>query len=136
MKTLRCLVVFLAGFAAVSAQEPRLANLSTRATAGSGANVLTVGFVISGTGSKQVLIRGVGPGIAALGFTGTLADPSLTLFNSSNVVIGTNTNNAATMTAAFTAAGAFPLPANSRDAALVVNLLPGNYTAQLSGAGT
>jgi hypothetical protein len=37
--------------------------------------------------------------------------------------------------AAFTAAGAFQLPAGSTDAALVIRLPPGGYTVQVSGAG-
>jgi hypothetical protein len=32
-------------------------------------------------------------------------------------------------------AGAFPLPANSRDAALVIALAPGNYTVVITGVG-
>jgi len=31
--------------------------------------------------------------------------------------------------------GAFPLPAGSKDAAILVSLAPGNYTALVSGAG-
>jgi len=32
--------------------------------------------------------------------------------------------------------GAFPLAANSKDAALVLQLTPGSYTVQVSGVGT
>jgi len=35
----------------------------------------------------------------------------------------------------FTGVGAFGLPAGSRDAALIVSLAPGSYTAQVSGVG-
>src|SRR4051812_18026311 len=52
------------------AQETRLLNLSTRSQVGAGGNVLTVGFTITGTAKKSVLIRGIGPGLAPLGFTG------------------------------------------------------------------
>src|SRR5471030_832906 len=151
MKTLRCLAVPLAGLAALalslpiglSAQESRLLDISTTSQVGSGASVLTVGFVITGTGGKTVLIRGVGPGLAAFGVGGTVADPALVLYNSSNVQIASNDNwgtpvgSTLPITAAtFSAAGAFALPANSKDAAILVSLLPGNYTAQMSaGAG-
>jgi uncharacterized protein (DUF1800 family) len=149
MKTFRCLVVFLASFAALavslpnrlSAQEARLANLATTSQVGSGANVLTVGFVVTGTAKKNVLVRGVGPGLAVFKFTGTLADPVLTLF-SGGTPIATNDNwgtpvNTTPITAAtFSAVGAFALPAGSKDAAMVVALDPGSYTAQLSGAGS
>jgi hypothetical protein len=39
------------------------------------------------------------------------------------------------LAAAFTATGAFPLPLASKDAALLVTLQPGAYTAQVSGIG-
>ena len=151
MKTPRCVSFALAGFAAlalalpasVSAQETRLLDLATTAQVGAGANVLTVGFVITGTAKKTVLVRGVGPGLSVLGInSGTVADPSLTLFNASNTSIAFNDNwgtpvgGTSPVTAAtFTSVGAFVLPANSKDAAMLVSLDPGNYTAQMS-AGT
>jgi hypothetical protein len=39
----------------------------------------------------------------------------------------------ADIAAASTATGAFPLPANSRDAAIVITLQPGQYSAVVSG---
>ncbi len=150
MKTPRCITLAIAGLAALAAalpsiapaQEARLADLATTAQVGSGGNVLTVGFVITGTAKKTVLIRGVGPGLAAFGVGGTVADPNLTLFNSSNVAIATNDNwgtpvgGTLPITAAtFSSVGAFALPANSKDAAMQIALDPGNYTAQMS-AGT
>ena len=148
MKTPRCITLAIAGLAALAAalpsiapaQEARLADLATTAQVGSGGNVLTVGFVITGTAKKTVLIRGVGPGLAAFGVGGTVADPNLTLFNSSNVAIATNDNwgtpvgGTLPITAAtFSSVGAFALPANSKDAAMQIALDPGNYTAQVSG---
>ena len=126
-----------------SAQETRLLDLATTAQVGAGANVLTVGFVITGTAKKTVLVRGVGPGLSVFGInSGTVADPSLTLFNASNNSIAFNDNwgtpvgGTSPVTAAtFTSVGAFVLPANSKDAAMLVSLDPGNYTAQMS-AGT
>ncbi|MBI4622269.1 MAG: DUF1800 family protein [Verrucomicrobia bacterium] len=124
------------------AQETRLANLSTRAQTAPGDAVLTVGFAIGAGSGKQVLVRAVGPtlGIAPFNISGVLSDPLLTLFNSSNVVIETNDNwgtpirTAAISAATFSSAGAFALPAGSRDAALLTTLAPGNYTAQVTGA--
>ncbi len=152
MKTPRCVPFALAGFAAlafsltspVSAQEARLVNLATRSQVGSGANVLTVGFTITGTAKKSVLVRGVGPGLAPLGFTGVVADPTLTLFSGSTVIAtnndwGTLINSGTVATSPVTAAtfssvGAFGLPANSKDSSLLTSLDPGSYTAQMSSA--
>lgn len=113
-------------------------NVSARSIAGAGANVLTVGFAITGTTAKAVLIRGVGPGLAAFGLSGTLVDPQVRLFDAAGAEIATNTdwNAFSTPASLFTSVGAFALPAASRDAALFVSLAPGIYTAQVSGAGT
>lgn len=113
---------------------PRLVNLSARAHVGAADETLIGGFVISGTGSQRVLIRGVGPTLATQQVSGCLPDPELTLFSGSNV-IATNDNwinDEETRTAAG-ATGAFALPADSKDAALLVTLPAGVYTAHVTG---
>ena len=112
---------------------PRLINVSVRKNLGSG---LTMGFVVGGATPAKVLVRGIGPTLGAFGVPGTVVDPQLTLFNSSSVKIGENNDWAGTveLTAAFASVGAFALPATSKDAALLVTLAPGNYTAQVIGA--
>lgn len=109
----------------------RLINLSARTQVETNGTV-TVGFVLAGTTSRSVLLRAVGPGLADFGVTGVLADPELTLLRG-QVVQGSNDdwagNNAIVETAQ--TVGAFPLDANSADAALLVSLPPGAYTAQV-----
>ena len=46
-----------------TAATPRLVNVSVLKQIGAGAS-LTAGFVVGGTGGKQILIRAVGPGLA------------------------------------------------------------------------
>jgi len=107
--------------------------------------------VIVGNTSMTVLVRGIGPGLAAYGLSGLLATPQLTLFDSSNNPVATNTGwgNAsvtgsstvgATVTGAtasiFTSVGAFALTSGSTDCAMVVTLPPGIYTAELSGVNS
>jgi uncharacterized protein (DUF1800 family) len=116
------------------AQEPRLSNISCRAITGSGANVLTAGFVIGHGANKQVLIRAVGPTLANYGVTGALADPILTLFDGTGKAIASNDNWIATDSTTFDSVGAFKLPAGSKDSAIVITLPPGNYSAQAAGA--
>ncbi len=117
--------------AAFTATTPRLANVSVLKNLGTS---LTVGFVVGGTGAKQILIRAIGPGLAQFGVPGTVVDPQLRLFSGANV-IGANDNwsGIAPLTAAFTAVGAFALDAVSKDAALLFTLQPGNYTVEVSG---
>lgn len=114
-------------------------NASTRAFVGTGDAVLIPGFVISGTGSLRLLIRAVGPTLSTFGLTGLLADPTITLYRGTTA-LATNDNwssavNAAEISAAATAVGAFALPAGSKDAAMVTSLPAGSYTAVVSGVG-
>jgi hypothetical protein len=116
----------------------RLLNLSTRAQCLTGSNALIPGFVISGTGTKRMLIRGVGPTLSTFGLSGTLADPRITLMSGSTAVAsnddwGTNANPSQ-ITAIATAIQAFPLIDGSKDAVLLVDLPAGTYTVPTTGA--
>lgn len=115
---------------------PHLVNLSARARVAAGDETLIGGFVISGKGEQRVLIRGVGPTLSSQHVNGVLADPELYLF-SGNTLIAHNDDWAGdpALRAAFTAAGAFDLPADSRDAALLVTLPDGVYGAHLTSKG-
>ena len=120
--------------AGLTGVEPRLVNASVLQQVGTG---FTAGFVVGGTSVKHVLIRAVGPTLgSAFGVGGAVSDPQLTL-NSGPTAIATNDNwgGGATLGSAFASVGAFALPANSRDAAVMASLHPGNYTVQVSGVG-
>ena len=69
---------------------PRVLNLSTRGTVSSGDNVLINGFIITGTDPKTVVLRALGPSLGGFGLSGALADPVLSLYNSSGTLIATN----------------------------------------------
>jgi hypothetical protein len=114
------------------AATPRLINVSVRKNLGTG---LTAGFVLGGSAPTKVLIRAVGPTLGVFGVPGVVADPQLTLFNDKSVKIGENNDwgGTAELTAAFTAVGAFALPAASKDAAVLVTLPPGLYSVQVAG---
>lgn len=111
----------------------RLANLSARSQLGTGGDVLIAGFAISGNTPRSVLIRAVGPGLAPLGVSGALADPKLALFRGAAKIDENDQWRAGVVGSAFSRVGAFALPSGSRDAALLVSLAPGSYTAQVSG---
>jgi hypothetical protein len=124
---------------AVSGATLSVVNASTRAYVGTGDAVLIPGFVVGGTGSLRLLIRAVGPGLASFNVSGALADPTLTLY-SGTTALATNDNwssgtNATEIAATAAAVGAFALASGSKDAALVVTLPPGAYTAVVSGVG-
>lgn len=130
--TLRSNVVALT---VVSTAKP--VNLSTRGIAGPGASALFVGFVVSGTTSETVLIRGVGPTLAQFGVANALKSTRLSLFDQVGDPIATNTGWAGSpvLSAIFARVGAFGLSPSSLDSALLLTLPPGSYTAQLTPNG-
>ncbi|MEO6246518.1 MAG: Ig-like domain-containing protein, partial [Opitutaceae bacterium] len=116
----------------------RITNISTRGQIGAG-DALIAGFVISGDLRKKVLIRAIGPTLASFGITGALADPKIDVFAGATVIASNNDWSDPSVFAQVAATspivGAFPLAANSKDSALVLNLTPGAYTVQIAGVG-
>lgn len=114
-----------------------LANMSSLVSLDAGTGVIS-GLVVGGGVSRSVLIRAIGPGLAPFGLTTTLGNPTVTVMNKGGVVLATNSGwgSAAALQTAFTQAGAFNLPANSKDAAVVLTLSPGAYTLSVKGLAT
>lgn len=125
--------VLVEAYDAGSGLAARLSNVSARNRSGTGADVLIAGITIAGTGPRNVLIRAVGPTLAAFGVPGTLADPKLEVYSGATK-IAENDNWVASLAPTFDSVGAFQLAAGSRDAALVISLQPGSYTVQVPGA--
>jgi hypothetical protein len=133
-----------AALTVVSTANPgRLINLSCRAAVGTGADIMTAGFVVGGAGTagpQSVFVRGSGPALGIFGLTGLLVDPKLTLNNTSdtpNEIVGTDTGWEGSTGIATEAAalGAFSWGTlATADSALFKPLPRGNYTAQIAGA--
>jgi hypothetical protein len=110
-----------------------ITNFSTRASVQTGPGVTIAGFIITGTGSKSVVVRGLGPTLAQPPFNvpGVLADPTLQLFDSAGHPFWFNDNWKDTQQAQIQSTGlAAP---NDLESAILQILQPGNYTAILSG---
>jgi hypothetical protein len=107
-----------------------LANISTRLAVGTGDNVLIVGFIITGTQPKQIIVRGLGP---LLPVNENMGDPTLQLHDSSGAMIASNDNWRDTQEPGLKAT-TIP-PNNDYDSAIVKSLNPGAYTAVLGGKG-
>ena len=118
-----------------TADYQRLVSIASRGTVSLGDGALIGGFVVVGNAPKTLLIRGIGPTLTSFGLVGALADPVLTIYQDGEA-IATNAGwaNSAEIATAATQAGAFALVAGSRDAALLVTLKPGSYTAQVKAA--
>jgi len=125
-------VVLVEAYDAGAGNSPRLLNVSARNRVGAGGDILIAGFVIGGTGSKTVLIRAVGPTLAAFGVADPLNDPKLEVYQGTTLV-AENDDWSPSLTAAFSKVGAFALPLNSRDAGLTLTLQPNAYTVHVKG---
>ncbi|MEM8547082.1 MAG: hypothetical protein AAGF46_02850 [Pseudomonadota bacterium] len=112
------------------AGKASLVNISTRANVRGGRNQAIAGFIIRGEEPKQILIRGRGPTIP-LG-DAVLPDPSLRLFQAQTQIGSNDDWGDAANAAAISATGR--APTNPREAAMLVTLQPGVYTAYLAPA--
>ena len=119
----------------------KLTNVATRAVLTTAQNEIIAGFMVSGSTAKKVLIRAVGPtlGGAPFNLPNTLANPMLSLVRSDGVIIRENDdwsvgNDASLINEAAVKVGAFALTAGAKDSAILINLPPGTYNAQISGA--
>ncbi len=135
------------------ANNGTLVNVATRAFAGTGEQQLIAGFIITGTQPKKMLIRVAGPALAPLGVAGVLPDPKVTLIRTDTVPFTTvavnakgwetqtnldgSSSNVTGSDITNAVSGAFAFAKGSKDAALLVTLAPGNYTANVeSVSGT
>src|SRR5437868_4717475 len=108
-------------------------NLSARAHVFTGQQILIDGFIIEGSESKKVLIRGLGPSLAGFGIRDFLANPTLSLFDHTSTLIAANDNWKSTQQAQIQATGL--APSNDFEAAILATLSPGAHTAFLQGKG-
>ena len=115
-------------------QESRLANISTRANVGAGSDIVIAGFIIGGgIGNDSIMMRGLGPSLASAGVS-PLTDPFLELRDAQGATVASDDNwsdvppNQATI---IIAAGL--APTNNLESAIATTLMPGAYTALLSG---
>lgn len=131
-----------------NADEPsgtRFINISARSQTGNGDDVQIAGFVIGGVQRKKILIRAGGPSLTNQGVAGALADPILVLHNqrtgatiqrNDNWDSGESSLGQATpdeIESAVKSVGASPWARGSKDAAILVEMEPGIYTAVVAG---
>jgi outer membrane protein assembly factor BamB len=112
----------------------KLANISTRAFINTGDNIVIAGFILGGnSGNDRVVVRGIGPSLAAFGVTNALADPTLELRDSNGAVLFQNNDwqSDPAQAAELTAAGL--APSNPLESGIAAALPPGLYTALLAG---
>ncbi len=112
--------------------ESHLANISTRAKVGTGDDVLIGGTIISGGDRGRLLLRGIGPTLAAHGVPGPLQDPTLQLYDANgNSLLFNDDWMEAPNSAEIAATGLAPL--DPEESAILITPEAGHYTAILRG---
>lgn len=110
-----------------------LANISTRGFVQTGDNVMFGGFIIQGgAGPTKIVVRGLGPSLAASGITNPVSDPALEVYNGNGALVSSNDNWADTQRGEISALGFQPSSA-AESAILFNSLARGAYTAILRG---
>lgn len=116
----------------------RLTAGSMRMRVGRGEEIGIVGLILEGDAPAKVVIRALGPALSDRGVRGVLADPQLWVYRGANRIMGNDNWGAAADTPVLAQAmadvGLPALPDGSKDAAIVMQLEPGAYTVQVSGA--
>jgi hypothetical protein len=116
----------------LSANFGRAANISTRSQVGTGDQVMIGGFIIGGTTGSKVMVRAIGPSLTARGVADALKNPILDLYDRNGILIGSNdswrSNQEADIIASTLA------PTDDRESAIIATLVPGAYSAIVSGA--
>jgi len=117
------------------AANSKLANIASRGFVDTGNNVMIAGLVIgpAGGGSTRILVRAIGPSLTNFGINGALQNPTLDLVNSNGVILRSNDNWPDSQESELERLAL--QPSDERESALIVGLIPGNYTAIVRGVG-
>jgi hypothetical protein len=106
----------------------RLLNLSARGRVQTRDYVMIGGVILGGTDYSRVIFRGLGPSIP---ITGRLADPMLELHDGNGAVIAVNDDWQQSQRSEIQTSGL--APADDREAAIIGNFAPGQYSVILRG---
>jgi hypothetical protein len=115
----------------VEPSSSTVANISTRGQVTSGNDIIG-GFIVGGTDATQVIVRALGPSLAAFGVQSALRDPYLELHDANGAMIAANDNWRSTQEQEIINT-TIP-PTDNKEAAIVATLNPGNYTAVVRDA--
>jgi hypothetical protein len=118
----------------LSPDNSTVRNISTRGEVGTGDDVMIGGFIIGGTTPAKIMVRAIGPSLAAFGVTGVLPDPVLELHDKDGSLIYQNDNWRAEQAQQIIDT-TIP-PSDERESAIIATLAPDAYTAIVHDAGT
>jgi hypothetical protein len=110
----------------------RIMNMSTRGKVGIGDEAMIGGFILGGSGPSKVIVRAIGPSLAASGVSGALSDPVLELRDSDGSLLFENDDWRSSQEQEILDS-TIP-PSNDKESAIVATLPPGSYTELVRGA--
>lgn len=108
-----------------------LVNISTRGSVGREAAVMIAGLIVRGSEPTRVVVRALGPSLVAAGVVDALSDTTLEVVDASGNSVASNDDWRGTDEQTLVATSL--APSDDREAAAVVNITPGNYTAIVRG---
>ena len=117
-----------------SEANSKLANISTRAFASTGDNIVIAGFMLGGnSGADRIVVRGIGPSLTEAGVLNALANPTLELRDNNGALLIANNDwqDDPAQAAELIAAGL--APTDNLESGIAATLPPGLYTALLAG---
>jgi autotransporter-associated beta strand protein len=126
----------------VTAAPGSIGNVSTRLPVGAGDDVLIQGFIVQGPpgSSKKIIVRAMGPSLAAFGINDALLNPTLALHDSSGATVATNDDWKTTQVGGLITVdqsaeinNSGVAPGNDSESAIIADLAPGSYTAVVRG---
>ncbi len=109
-----------------------LANIFTRSNVQTGDQVMIGGFIVGGTTGSKVMVRAIGPSLSARGVADALQNPRLDLYDKNGILIGSNDSWRSNQEADIVASAL--APTDGRESAIIATLVPGAYSAIVSGA--
>ena len=111
--------------------DTRLVNISTRGFVQTDDNVMIGGTIIQGAAEKHILVRALGPSLAAQNVPNVLANPTLDIADGSGNIIASDDDWRDTQEAEIIAS-TIP-PTDDLESAIDLHLMPGSYTAIVRG---
>ncbi|CAN5482802.1 hypothetical protein BH18VER1_BH18VER1_18140 [soil metagenome] len=119
------------------AGDAQLSNISARSRIAAGDDVGIDGFIVTGPGTKKVVLRGLGPSLAngEEPIAGRLTNPRLELHEGNDQTLQVNDDFAEGPDAEMIAQAGLT-PKDGRESAILAELSPGAYTVVLRGSGT
>jgi hypothetical protein len=116
----------------------KVSNIATRGFVNTGDNVMIGGVIIQGQPTR-VIIRAIGPALTQFGVPDALANPTLELHDATSTIAQNDDWQTTQIGGIITSDQVTEIqnsglaPTNAREAAIIVTLPPGSYTAIVRG---